>query len=154
MIPSKIHPRPVFFFSFFLLVPKHFTVMEAFFWPHKINILFIYISSLMCSSTLISIRKYLPFQFLHSWGFTEFCEKACLFTGCKVSIKTLGARRDGLESLRRKRAEKRQSWESPESPLTLGNVLKLQDASVDGIYATHVHKRLNMGVCVSESPIV
>ena len=69
-------------------------------------------------------------------------------------MKTLGTRRDGLESLKRKTSEKRQSWDSPGSPLTPGNDLKLQDASVDGIYATHVHKRLNMGVCVSESPIV
>ena len=80
-------------------------------------------------------------------------KKNCLFRGCKVSIKILETRRDGIESLRRRRAEKRPSWESPESSLTLGNILKLQDTSVDGINTTHVHP-LNMGVRVSESPTV
>ena len=132
---------------------KQFIVMEPFSWPQKINILFICISSLMHSSNLISIRKYLPFQFLYSWWFQNFVKKYCLFRGCKVSIKILETRRDGIESLRRRRAEKRPSWESPESPLTLGNILKLQDTSVDGINATRVHP-LHMGVHVSESPTV
>lgn len=55
------------------------------------------------------------------------------------------------DSLRRRRAEKRASWESPESSLTLGNILKLQDTSVDGINATHVRKTLNMGVRVLQA---
>ena len=77
-------------------------------------------------------------------------KKYCLFRGCKVSIKILETRRDGTESLRR-RAEKRPSWESPESPLTVGNILKLQDTSVDGVNATHVRKTLNMGVRVLQA---
>ena len=80
---------------------KQFIVMEPFSWPQKINILFICISSLMHSSNLISIRKYLPFQFLYSWWFQNFAKKYCLFRGCKVSIKILETRRDGTESLRR-----------------------------------------------------
>lgn len=55
------------------------------------------------------------------------------------------------DSLRRRRAEKRASWESPESSLTLGNVLRLQDTSVDGVNATHVRKTLNMGVRVLQA---
>lgn len=71
-----------------------------------------------------------------------------------MSKKTMETRRNGIVSLKRRRTEKRQIWESPKSSLPLVNFLDIQDALPDSSNVTHVHKRLQMVVCVSYSPIV
>lgn len=90
----KIYVRLIF-----LVVPKHFTMIDSFFWTQKINSS-VHLSFLLCSSILIPIRKYLPFQFLYSlwWSIRPSWKKYCLFKKYEVSIKILETRRDRMVS--------------------------------------------------------
>lgn len=109
-----------------LLVPKHFKIINPFFWSQKINIFFRPFLFPVALLPLIPIRKVLPFQFLYSlqWFSRPFW-KNTVYSECEVSIKILETMRHGMVSLR-KRTEKKTklgvpkiiftTWEFSKSP--------------------------------------
>lgn len=121
--------------------------LQSHFLATKINIFFTFFFSLLCSSTLISIRKYLPFQFLYARYFIDF-QKILFIQRVWNEHKDI-RNQNRWDSVTEKRMEKKQSWESPKSSLLLGNFLEVQNAWPDYSNATHVYIRLRIGICVS-----